>query len=404
MFHIPQALRTVSPWLIGGTAIAATLVACGGGGSSASTGTLQLAMTDSPGCGYDHVWVTVTKIRVHKSGTATDADSGWQEVIVPSVRKIDLLSLTNGALQELGSLPLPAGRYEQVRLVLSDATLANSLVLSGTNNEIELRTPSGQQSGYKLQAHFDVTGNQVADMVLDFDACKSIVRAGNSGNYNLKPVVAVTKRLTTQIEGYVDPAIAANVVVSTRDPDNQLRATVPDSTTGKFVIAYLPENTNYTVTVSGTGRTTAAVTGVPVSTAIGSTQLNTAASPIAPPTSTTAQVSGTVTDASTPPQALVEASVNAQQTLSTSQALDVAWSLVDPSTAGYTLTLPLAAPIRASYVGNGDPLSFTADSITPGMYKVYGMAAGYTTQTTDPNVTLGAAGTTTTTKNLVLAP
>ena len=403
MFHIPQALRTVSPWLIGGTAIAATLVACGGGGSSASTGTLQLAMTDSPGCGYDHVWVTVTKIRVHKSGTATDADSGWQEVIVPSVRKIDLLSLTNGALQELGSLPLPAGRYEQVRLVLSDATLANSLVLSGTNNEIELRTPSGQQSGYKLQAHFDVTGNQVADMVLDFDACKSIVRAGNSGNYNLKPVVAVTKRLTTQIEGYVDPAIAANVVVSTRDPDNQLRATVPDSTTGKFVIAYLPENTNYTVTVSGTGRTTAAVTGVPVSTAIGSTQLNTAASPIVPPTSTTAQVSGTVTDASTPPQALVEASVNAQQTLSTSQALDVAWSLVDPSTAGYTLTLPLAAPIRASYVGNGGPLSFTADSITPGMYKVYGMAAGYTTQTTDPNVTLGAAGTTTT-KNLVLAP
>ena len=403
MFHIPQALRTVSPWLIGGTAIAATLVACGGGGSSASTGTLQLAMTDSPGCGYDHVWVTVTKIRVHKSGTATDADSGWQEVIVPSVRKIDLLSLTNGALQELGSLPLPAGRYEQVRLVLSDATLANSLVLSGTNNEIELRTPSGQQSGYKLQAHFDVTGNQVADMVLDFDACKSIVRAGNSGNYNLKPVVAVTKRLTTQIEGYVDPAIASGVVVSTRDPDMQLRATVPDSTTGKFVIAYLPENTNYTVTVSGTGRTTAAVTGVPVSTAIGSTQLNTAASPIAPPTSTTAQVSGTVTDASTPPQALVEASVNAQQTLSTSQALDVAWSLVDPSTAGYTLTLPLAAPIRASYVGNGGPLSFTADSITPGMYKVYGMAAGYTTQTTDPNVTLGAAGTTTT-KNLVLAP
>jgi len=248
-----------------------------------------------------------------------------------------------------------------------------------------------------------VTNNQVADMVLDFDACKSIVRAGNSGNYNLKPVVAVTKRLSTQIEGYVDPAIASSVVVSTRDPDNQLRATVPDSTTGKFVIAYLPENTNYTVTISGTGRTTAAVTGVPVSTAIGSTQLNTAASPILPPTSTTAQISGTVTDASTPPQPLLEASVNAQQTLSTSQALDVAWSLVDPSTAGYTLTLPLAAPIRASYVGNGGPLSFTADSITPGAYKVYGAADGYTAQTTDPNVTLGAAGSTTT-KNLVLAP
>ena len=64
---------------------AAGLSACGGsGGASADSGSLRLAMTDSPACGYDHVWVTVTKIRVHKSGTATDADSGWQEVIVPS--------------------------------------------------------------------------------------------------------------------------------------------------------------------------------------------------------------------------------------------------------------------------------------------------------------------------------
>ena len=116
-----------------------------------------------------------------------------------------------------------------------------------------------------------------------------------------------------------------------------------------------------------------------------------------------ASVTGTVTDAGSPPQALVDASVNAQQLLSTSQALDVAWSLVDPVSASYTLTLPLAAPIRASYVGSGGPLSFSADTVTPGIYKVYGAATGYTTQTTDPNVTLGAAGSSTT-QNLVLAP
>ena len=384
------------------SAVSATLLAaCGGSGSSASTGTLKLAMTDSPGCGYDHVYVTVTKIRVHQSASATSTDSGWHEITVASPQKIDLLSLTNGALQELGQLPLPAGRYEQVRLVLSGDALANSLVLSGTSNQIELRTPSAQQSGYKLQAHFDVTGNQVADMVLDFDACKSIVRAGNSGNYNLKPVVAVTKRLTTQIEGYVHPDIASSVVVSTRDPDNQLRATVPDSTTGRFVIAYLPENTNYTVVISGTGRTTAAITGVPVSVAIGSTQVNTATSPIAPPASPTAQVTGLVSDVSATP--LTGASVNAQQALSTLQTMDVAWGNVDPDNAAYTLTLPLAAPIKASYAGQGGPLSFSADSVTPGLYKVYGTAEGYTTQTTDPSITLGAAGSTST-KDLELAP
>ena len=404
MRKMPFTLSTRGLLLLTSAVSASLLVACGGSSSSASTGTLKLAMTDSPGCGYDHVYVTVTKIRVHQSASAASAastDSGWREITVASPQKIDLLSLTNGALQELGQLPLPAGRYEQVRLVLSGDALANSLVLSGTSNEIELRTPSAQQSGYKLQAHFDVTGNQVADMVLDFDACKSIVRAGNSGNYNLKPVVAVTKRLTTQIEGYVDPAIASGVVVSTRDPDMQLRATVPDSTTGRFVIAYLPENTNYTVVISGTGRTTAAITGVPVSVAMGSTQVNTATSPIAPPASPTAQVTGWVSDGSATP--LTGASVNAQQALSTLQTIDVAWGNVDPDNAAYRLTLPLAAPIKASYAGQGGALSFITDSVTPGLYKIYGTAEGYTTQNTDPIITLGSAGSTST-KDLVLAP
>lgn len=401
MIRVPKYLRSGWPWLVGGAVVASTLVACGGGGSgSASEGTLKLAMTDSPGCGYDHVYVTVSKIRIHQSNTASDSDRGWREIVVSPQRRIDLLGLTNGALQELGSLPLPAGRYEQVRLVLAGNPLDNALVLTGTTNEIALTTPSGQQSGYKLQAHFDVTGNQVADMVLDFDACKSIVRAGNSGNYNLKPVVAVTPRLTTQIEGYVDPAIASSVVVSTRDPDNQMRATVPDST-GKFILAYLPENTNYTVVVSGTGRTTAAITGVPVSTAIGSTRLNDATTPISPATSTTAQVAGTVKNSGG--TLLLDASVLAQQSLSTAQLLDVGWAPVDPATAQYSLTLPLAAPVKATYVSNGGPLSFATDSVTPGFYSVYGMATGYTTQSTLPGTTLGTAGSTTT-KDLVLTP
>ncbi len=389
-------------WLLGGSAVALALTACGGGGGGgAAEGTLKLAMTDSPGCGYDHVYVTVSKVRIHASSSASDSDSGWREMVVSPQQRIDLLGLTNGALQELGSLPLPAGRYEQVRLVLAGNPLDNALVLSSNpGTEIALTTPSGQQSGYKLQAHFDVTGNQVADMVLDFDACKSIVRAGNSGNYNLKPVVAVTQRLTTQIEGYVDPAIASSVVVSTRDTANQLRATVPDSN-GKFVIAYLPESPNYTVVVSGTGRTTAAVTGVPVSLATGRTILNASTAPIAPAVSPTAQVAGTVSNASS--ALLTDAHVLAQQALSTAQVLDVAWTGVDPVTAQYTLTLPLNAPVKASYAGSGGPLSFSADSVNPALYSVYGSATGYTTQSTAPAVTLGAANTVTS-QNLVLAP
>ena len=402
-FRPAKALRWIGLGLV-----AAGLAACGGGGSSgAQQGTLKLAMTDAPACGYDHVYVTVTKIRVHQSADAGTNDAGWSELAI-APRRIDLLGLTNGVLQELGSLPLPAGNYQQVRLVLADNPsnptpshpLANALVPSGSTSEIALTTPSGQQSGFKLKANFDVTGGQVADMVLDFDACKSVVKAGNSGNYNLKPVVAVIRRLTTEIVGYVDPTLALHTVVSTRDPDNNLRATVPDATTGKFVLAYLPESTNYTVVVAGRNLTTVAVTGVPVSIASGITTLNTSADPIPVVTSASASVTGVVTNTSNTP--LTDAAVNAQQVLSAGQRLDVAWTQVDPTDAAYGLSLPLEAPIKASYAVSG-PLVFSADTAVAGRYDILGSAPGYTVQSTAPAVTLTTANSVTT-RNLVLAP
>jgi hypothetical protein len=387
--------------------MAAVLAACGGGDGGAQQGTLKLAMTDAPACGYDHVYVTVTKIRVHQSATAGANDAGWSELSIPPQR-IDLLNLTNGVLQELGSLPLPAGHYQQIRLVLADNPsnptpanpLANALVKTGSTSEIALTTPSGQQSGFKLKANFDVIGGQVADMVLDFDACKSVVQSGSSGAYNLKPVVAVIKRLTTQIVGYVNPAQASSVVVSTRDPDNNLRATVPNATTGKFVLAYLPENTNYTVTVAGRDLTTAAVTGIPVSIAAGTTTLNTSTAPIPLAASASASVSGIVTNTANTP--ITDATVNAQQVLSTGQKLDVAWTQVDPVSANYSLSLPLAAPLKAAYAAGGS-LVFTADTAAAGKYNILGSAPGYTVQNTAPGVTLVAPGSVTS-MNLVLAP
>ena len=388
--------------------VASGLLACGGsGGGTASTGTLRLALTDAPACGYEHVYVTVNQIRVHQSASAEDSEPGWSELSIPSQR-VDLLSLTNGVLKELGSLPLPAGTYQQVRLVLADNPgnpspanpLANALVLTGTTNELALSTPSAQQSGYKLQARFDVQSGQVADMVLDFDACRSIVKAGASGRYNLKPVVSVIKRLTTAIEGYVDPTIAASVLVSTRDPDNQLRSTVPDPTTGKFTLAYLPESTNYTVVVAGQNLTTAAVTNVPVSLAMGVTSLNTALSPILPAASAMATVSGVVSNSTS--VLLTDARVSVRQNLSTGQVLDVASTGVDSVFADYSLSLPLAAAVKAAYA-SGAALTFTTDSMVAGRYNLTATATGYSTQSTSPQLDLGAAGSTTV-KNLVLTP
>src|SRR5512147_119535 len=112
------------PWTAAATLAAATLLAaCGGGGgysgSATGQGTLRVALTDAPSCGFDEVNVTVQKVRVHQSSNAGDGDTGWSEVVLNPARKINLLDLTNGVLAELGQTELPAGTYNQLRLQLA---------------------------------------------------------------------------------------------------------------------------------------------------------------------------------------------------------------------------------------------------------------------------------------------
>src|SRR5690606_34706395 len=230
MYHMKKCIAPTrrSLRVVSALAAAAIVAACGGGGDSGATGTLSVKLTDAPACGYDNVWVTVTKVRVHRSDTASDTDPGWSELVVTpdpgrDGRRIDLLSLQNGVLADLGQTALPAGRYSQVRLVLSDAQGANQLLLTGdaSRTPISLDTPSAQQSGLKLRHGFDVAADTEVDLVLDFDACKSIVKAGNSGKYNLKPVVSVIPILVGTVAGAVDPAAAraeASVSLQRFDP------------------------------------------------------------------------------------------------------------------------------------------------------------------------------------------
>lgn len=189
----------------------ASLTACGGGSSGgvdssgsgsstvngdSDTGTLRLALTDDPACGFDTVFVTIQKVRVHKSSDANDIDGGWSEIVLNPAKKVDLLSLTNGKLEELGQTVLPAGKYTQLRLVLAEnngAPFANSAKPTG-ESEVALQTPSGQQSGLKTNIDITVAANKTSDFVIDFDACKSIVAAGGSGKYLLKPVLSMTPR------------------------------------------------------------------------------------------------------------------------------------------------------------------------------------------------------------------
>ncbi|MDE2260301.1 MAG: DUF4382 domain-containing protein, partial [Betaproteobacteria bacterium] len=232
----------VFPLLLAG-GLTLGLAGCGGGGSGgASSGTLDMLLTDSPACGYDHVYITVDHVEISSDGNT------WTTLAVNStLGRIDLLNLTNGTLLSLGQAPLMAGTYQQVRLVLkangSSAPWNNALVLTGSASETALKTPSGQQSGYKIIGPFTVQAGTLADLVLDFNACKSIVVAGASGQYLLKPVVtAIAQVVSGSISG---TTLAGSQVYAEQQSSTGpviVTGTVADATTGAFTLSPILES------------------------------------------------------------------------------------------------------------------------------------------------------------------
>lgn len=393
-----KLLRTLRTGLACGLLV--SLFACGGGGgggggipvsastsptsTDSGTGTLRLAMTDAPACGYDEVNVTVQKVRVHQSSSAADDSAGWSEVVLDPARRIDLLSLTNGVLFELGQTPLPAGKYTQLRLVLADnsagSPLANSVIPTG-RAETALKTPSGQQSGVKANVDFDVAAGKLADLVLDFDACKSVVRAGASGNYLLKPVLTVIPRYVSGVVGFVDGSIAfGTTVISLQQAGVVVKATSPDSA-GKFLLQPVAPGT-YTLVVTAPGRTTAVVSNVVIAAETVSS-LNLASSALNPPASPTATLSGSVATGLSP----IDATVRALQPLGNGTTIEVAGAAVDSVSGDYSYTVPVNAPLVAPYAPGPGALVFVADGSAAGKYRLEAAAGGVTKTVTPPTLT-----------------
>jgi len=176
---------------------------CGGGGgggvvpigSTASTGTLKLSITDKPSDNYQNVVISIREIRVVPNGkeNAPDNDSGLPIVAkFASPRVVDVMQL-QFVQQALGDVVLPSGSYSQIRLILEPnpngqgQQPANYLVLkSDLTTKIPLTTPSAQQSGLKILGTIVIKPHIINAVMIDFDPNTAIVARGN-GDYNLKP-------------------------------------------------------------------------------------------------------------------------------------------------------------------------------------------------------------------------
>jgi hypothetical protein len=376
--------------------MALLVVSMSGCGSNSSSGmqqgTLGVSLTDAPTTAdFVAVNVTVTKVRVHQSATASENDPGWTEITLNPAKKINLLKLTNGVLEDLGQTPLSAGHFTQLRLVLlmnTGASTANSVVLSSDpNTEIPLITPSAVQSGIKLIHEFDVAPGQRVDLVLDFDALKSIVTLGNGGGYLLKPVITVVPTVLTGIEGFVDRSLldsinSNNVMVSSQVSGTVIRSTVPDPNTGEFFIDHL-EARDYDVVITADGHATKVISGVPVPVSTNSsvvTMVSTSTEPITLPTSTMHTIGGAV-NLSTGPSPTIVASVVTMQTLTSGgPTVSLKSQNVSPLPGGYSIALPSGAPLLGQFGTGSLPIAFTAQPAIAGKYDVEASADGFTTQ------------------------
>ncbi len=392
----------VLTWLMGFllTVVVAGCGSGGGGGTTAQPGTVSVSITDAPACGFDAVNVTVSKVRVHQSDNASENAAGWTDITLNPARKINLLDLNdptqpNFALDNLGETPLAAGHYTQLRLVLvpnSDSSpFANSIVLSAQpNNEIALNTPSAIHSGIKLIHQFTVGSGQRVDLLLDFDACKSIVQTGN-GAYKLKPVIKVIPFVLNGIEGFVDTGLLGNnVVVSAQVNGDIVRATVPNAnlapnpSRGKFFLAHLAAGVNYDVVITADGRATAVIAAVPVQTDTSITTISTSIMPFTLQTSISQGISGTVTLNPADDDGTVI--VAAKQTLIPGPTVTVKSQVgavlagTLPGDYGYNnLTLPTAAPSLGQYSALPITLTAAAQATVAKMYTVQGSAQTPTT-------------------------
>ncbi len=382
------------------------LAGCGsgdGGAGGSQAGIVSVSLTDAPACGFDQVNVTVSKVRIHQSASADEKSAGWTDITINPPRKINLLSLNdptqpNFALETLGEAPLSAGHYTQLRLVLvpnpngNNPPLANSVVLTGTPTEIPLDTPNAVQSGIKLIHQFTVGSGQRVDLLLDFDACHSIVQTG-SGKYILKPVVKVIPTVLNGIVGFVDPAILSKPVVVSAQRNNGeiVRAVMPNAninqplSLGKFFLAHLDPG-NYDVVITADDHATAVITGVPVgNTTI--TTVSTSSAPFSLAGSTPPRtINGKVT--LTPGTDDVTVFVAAKQSLNggptvTIKSKPTALMPGDPEgDSTYALEqLPPGAPSLGTYSATLPiTLSALAQSGVAGKYAIQASAEGYQSQ------------------------
>lgn len=191
---------------------------------SSTTYPINIRMTDEPGP-YDAVNIDLKSVEI----TGNDGKAVTLNVH-PGI--YNLLNFSNGldTLIAFGNLENP--KVQQIRLILGPN---NTIVVN--NISYPLSTPSAEQSGLKLQVNETLQAGVMYNILLDFDANKSIVQTGN-GAYKLKPVIRTIQVATSgSIKGKITPIGTSAYVTAT---SNGITYSSNVNANGDFLIMGLP--------------------------------------------------------------------------------------------------------------------------------------------------------------------
>ncbi len=182
-----------------------TLAACGGGGGDGggtttpvsqpppapapTSGKVALLLTDAPTDQFCQILATVERVDLLGASGPTNIFMGPETVDILGMRNYtDLLTIADG---------VPVGTYAKMRLTLSDLALVecdgegNPEPESGWDRP---KLPGNGKLDLNPRGSFQVAGGETLIIELDLDMTKSLhlVKAGNSGRWQFRPVIFVT--------------------------------------------------------------------------------------------------------------------------------------------------------------------------------------------------------------------
>jgi hypothetical protein len=184
------------------------LSGCGGGGDSAPTGKVGVAITDAPVDGASEVIVAFTGIELHQAGGDTVT------IDFNAKKSIDLIKLQDGVTSALTEdATVPAGNYDWMRLkvLASKNSQGESYIKLLNGEQYPLWIPSGSETGLKLVRPFTVAQGSTTRLIIDFDLRKSITAPpGQDPNYVMRPTLRLLDQLQVgKINATVDLAALA---------------------------------------------------------------------------------------------------------------------------------------------------------------------------------------------------